>query len=332
MAARKKNIIREENAGYGGGGIVLYRDPDGKVKLDVRLDKETLWLTQKQLSLLFDTERSVITKHLRNIFSSGELDEKSNVQKMHIPGSDKPVGFYNLDAIISVGYRVNSKRGTQFRIWATQVLREHIVKGYSVNQRRMKELRQSLKIAGQVLDRYDITSDQAKALLRIVTDYSHALDILDDYDHQRVRPVKGTRGEAREISYDEAISIVLQLRKKFGGSDLFGREKDSSLRSSLAAVMQSFDGKDLYHSLEEKAAHLLYFLTKNHSFVDGNKRIAASLFLWFLEKNGILHRPDGSRRLADSTLVAITLLVAESDPVQKDILVKIISNLINGKE
>jgi prophage maintenance system killer protein len=236
--------------------------------------------------------------------------------------------FYSLDAIISVGYRVNSVRGTQFRIWATGVLRDHLVQGYSVNATRLKELRQSLKPVGQVLDRYDVTSDQARGLLSVVTDYAAALDLLDDYDHQRVSvpPLKPRKAQA--IDYKEAMAIVAELRRKFDGSALFGKEKDQSLRGSLGAVMQSFGGRDLYPSVEEKAAHLLYFLVKNHSLVDGNKRIAAALFLWFMEKNGILYRPNGSRHIADNALVAITLTIAESDPSQKDILTRVVVNLI----
>ena len=244
---------------------------------------------------------------------------------------ERQVEYFNLDAILSVGYRVNSKRGTQFRIWATRVLRDHLLQGYSVNERRLQELKQSLRIVGQVLDRYDVSSDQAQALLRVVTDYARALDILDDYDHQRVRLGAVRRGEARGIDYDEAIAIVAQLRTTYGGSELFGREKDASLRGSLGAVMQAFDGADVYPSLEEKAAHLLYFLVKNHSFVDGNKRIGAALFLWFMEKNGMLYRPDGAKRVADNALVAITLMIAESAPDQREILTRIIVELINDR-
>ena len=314
-----------------GGEIVLYRTPDGRTELDVRLEYETLWLTQKQMAELFDTERSVITKHLRNVFSSGELDQESNVQKMHIAGSTKPVAFYPLDAILSVGYRVNSKRGTQFRIWATRVLRDHILKGYSVNELRLKDLRQSLRLVQNVLDRYDVSGDQAKALLQVVTDYSYALDLLDDYDHQRVAVTRARRGKARRISYDEARAIIERLRERFSSSDLFGKEKDESLRGSLGAIMQTFDGKDVYPSLEEKAANLLYFVVKNHSFVDGNKRIAAALFLWFMEKNRLLYRDDGSKRVADNALVAITLMIAESRPAEKDIITKVMVNLINSR-
>ena len=212
------------------------------------------------------------------------------------------------------------------------MLRDHLVRGYSVNAKRLKELQQSLKLVGQVLERYDVTSDQARALLRVVTDYASALDLLDDYDHQRVSVARLKPEEARGIDYDEAMAVIGELRRKFGGSNLFGREKDQSLRGSLGAVMQSFDGKDLYPSLEEKAAHLLYFLVKNHSFVDGNKRIAAALFLWFMEKNGALYRADGSRHIADNALVAITLMIAESNPNQKDILTKVVVNLINDRK
>lgn len=251
---------------------------------------------------------------------------------MHIANSDRPVVFYNLDVIISVGYRVNSKRGTQFRIWATNVLRDHIVKGYTANEKRLQELRQSLQLVEHVLDRHDVTSDEAKALLRVVTDYAYALDLLDEYDHQRVRGAPVRKGIAKGISYDEARRIIDRLREKFSGSDLFGREKDDSFHSSLNAVMQTFDGKDVYPSFEEKASHLLYFLVKNHSFVDGNKRIAAALFLWFMEKNCLLYRKDGTKRIADAALVAITLMIAESPPREKDSIIRIVLHLISVKK
>jgi len=316
------------------GEIVIYQSGEGMPDLEVRLEQETVWLTQRQISDLFATERSVITKHLRNIFASGELDRDAvSAFFAHTAADGKTyqVKHYSLDAILSLGYRVNSKRGTQFRIWATRILREHILKGYSVNERRLGELRQSLQLVGQVLNHYDVTSDQARALLHVVTDYSRALDLLDDYDHQRVWPSHIRQAQARSIDYDEATEIVARLREQFGASPLFGQEKDASLRGSLGAVMQTFDGKDVYPALEEKAAHLLYFLVKDHCFVDGNKRIAAALFLWFLEKNRILYRPDGSKRIADNALVAITLLIAESDPAQKDTLTNVIVSLIDEK-
>lgn len=313
------------------GEIVIYKAKNGGSSLEVRLEGETLWLAQAQIAQLFEKERSVITKHLRNIFKEGELEQKRNVQKMHIANSDRPVIFYNLDVILSVGYRVNSKRGTQFRIWATNVLRNHIVKGFSTNERRLKELKQSLRLVEHVLDRHEVDSDQAKALLRVVTDYARALDLLDDYDHRRIPKAEVEPGPAKGISYEEAHEAIAQLRSKFGASDLFGREKDQSLHSSLNAVLQTFCGRDLYPGLEEKAANLLYFLVKNHSFIDGNKRIAASLFLWFMEKNGLLYRTDGTKRIADNALVAITLLIAESSPKEKTAIVQIILNLINKR-
>lgn len=336
MKGKRRQVGRvaeslSDYGGSGGGEIVLFRAPDGTVNLDVRVERETVWLTQAQMADLFATERSVITKHLGNIFRSGELDMKSNVQKMHIAGSDRPVSFFNLDVAVSVGYRVNSKRGTQFRIWATRVLREHILKGYTVNERRLRELNQTVRLIADVVERRALSGDEATALLRVVGDYSRALDLLDDYDHQRIGVVAVTVREAAPVTHEEALRAVARLRGQFGGSDLFGREKDGSLRGSLAAVVQSFDGKDVYPSLEEKAAHLLYFLVKNHPFVDGNKRIAAALFLWFLEKNGALYRADGGKRIGDNALVAMTLLIAESRPAEKDILTRVVVNLINRR-
>lgn len=310
------------------GKIVIYQDPDGTVDLDVRLERDTVWLTQKQMSELFDTERSVITKHLNNIFASGELDRASNVQKMHIPGSDRPVTFHALDAVLSVGYRVNSKRGTQFRIWATRVLRDHLLQGYTVNERRLRDLNQAVRLIAGVADRRDLSGDEAKALLRVVGEYRFALDLLDDYDYQRVGVPPAGEKTAHPLSYPEALRIVEQLRERFGGSALFGRQKDEGLQSALGAVMQTFGGRDLYPSLEEKAAHLLYFLIKNHAFVDGNKRIGAALFLWFLEKNGALRDRTGERRISDAALVAVTLLIAESKPAEKEIIVRIVTHLL----
>jgi prophage maintenance system killer protein len=332
--SKKPAMVREETVGYG-GAVVLYRAPDGTMSLDVRLEKETIWLSLNQIADLFERDKSVISRHLRNIYAASELERPATVAFFATTAADGKtyrVEHFNLDAVISVGYRVNSKRGTQFRIWATQVLRDHILKGYSANERRLKELRQSIRLVGQVLDRHDVSSDEAKALLRVVTDYERALDILDDYDHQRVRPLRLPRAKAVGIEYDEAMRIIERMREKFGGSNLFGREKDDSLSGSLNAVMQTFDGKDVYPSLEEKAAHLLYFLVKNHSFVDGNKRIAAALFLWFMEKNGLLYEPDDTKRVSNTALVALTLMIAESKPDQKGTLTQLIANLLHEKE
>jgi len=311
--------------------FLLYTAPDGAVKVEVFYKDETVWLTQKALAELFGVDRSVITKHLRNVFKEGELDEKSNVQILHIAGSDKPVTFYNLDVIISVGYRVKSLRGTQFRIWATNVLRPHLVQGYTVHEKRLKELNQAVRLIADVAQRRTLSGDEATALLNVVADYAYALEVLDDYDHQRVRLGEVSGGLVAALSLDEARLVIVRMGERFGATGLFGREKDEGLEGSLAAVMQTFDGREVYPSLEEKAAHLLYFLVKNHHFVDGNKRIAAALFLWFLEKNRALYRADGGKRIADNALVAMTLLIAESRPDEKDVLTRVVVNLINRR-
>jgi len=332
-ARQRKEAVREPSAAYGGPGgeVALYRAADGKISLEVRLEKETLWLTQKQMAMLFDTERSVITKHLRNIFNSGELEEKSNVQKMHIPGSDKPVAFYNLDVIISVGYRVNSKRGTQFRIWATQVLRDHLLKGYTVNAKRLEELKQAIHVVARVAERRRLSGDEATALLKVVSEYSFALNLLDDYDHGRPPEVTAKPQPTVPVSLDEARRIVTVLRERFGGSPLFGKEKDEGLEGSLNAVFQTAGGEELYPSREEKAANLLYFLVKNHHFVDGNKRIGAAIFLWFLEKNGILTDAGGQTRISQEALVALTLMIAESDPKERKMMTHLTVALLEEK-
>jgi len=333
---RKRDLIEQDKSsspivGARGGEIILYNAPDGTVKLDVQLEHDTVWLNQQQMALLFDTERSVLSKHLTNIFHSGELDRTSNVQKMHIAGADRPVIFYDLDVVISAGYRVNSKRGTQFRIWATNVLREHLLKGYTVNERRLQELNQAVRLVADVANRRELTGDEATALLHVVGEYSFALDLLDDYDYQRVvAPTTGTT-VIHALKYNEAVRIVKHLRGRFGSSELFGREKDNSLQSALGAVMQTWDGTDLYPGVEAKAANLLYLVVKNHAFFDGNKRIGAALFLWFLDKNNALYDASGERRFSDAALVATTLLIAESKPDEKDVIVRIVTNLLTER-
>jgi prophage maintenance system killer protein len=313
-----------------GGEVLVYQAEDGSALVEVRLERDTVWLTQAQMAELFGRERSVITKHVRNVFREGELAEESNVQNLHIAGSDKPVGFYNLNVIISVGYRVKSLRGTQFRIWATRVLRDHLVKGYSVNAARLRDLRQAVQLIADTARRRDLAGDEAQALLAIVGEYNRALELLDDYDHQRVAK-PGPGGAAPYVlGHDEALRIVGRLRERFAASDIFGVEKDKGLESALGAIMQTFGGRDLYPGLEEKAAHLLYFLVKNHAFVDGNKRIAAALFLWYLERNGALLRDDGTPRMTNGTLVALTLMIAESRPEEMDMLVRIVMHLLAG--
>lgn len=317
-----------------GGEIFIYQPAEGGPRLDVRVEQDTIWLDAHQMAELFERDRTVIVRHIRNVYATGELAPEATCAKnaqVAADGKIRQMDLYNLDMILSVGYRVNSRRGTQFRIWATNVLRSHLVRGYTANERRLAELRRSLRLVEHALVRDAVSAEEATALLRVVTDYSYALDLLDDYDHQRVAAQATGTGLAAGISYDEARGVIGQLREKFGASDLFGLEKDDSLHSSLNAIMQTFDGHDLYPSLEEKAAHLLYFLVKNHSFVDGNKRIAAALFLWFMEKNAMLRRADGARRIADNALVAITLLVAVSEPAEKAVIISLVVNLINGR-
>ena len=320
------------------GEIVMYQTADGKTSIDVKLENETVWLSQGQIAELFDRDRTVITKHINNLFKENELDEESNVQNLHIANSDRPVKYYNLDVIISVGYRVKSPRGTQFRIWANKVLKDYLLKGYAINERRLKEhsqqleeLKQAVKLLGNVVGNHELTSDEATGLIKVVTDYTYALDVLDQYDHQVLEIHDTTDAELYTITYNEAMLAIKGLRDKFGGSSLFGNEKDESFQGSLAAIYQTFDGHYVYPSVEEKAANLLYFIIKNHSFSDGNKRIAAFLFVWFLEKNHILYRLDGSKRIADNALVAITLMIAESKPEEKDMMTKVVVSLINGK-
>jgi death-on-curing family protein len=327
--------VREPASAYGapGGGVALYRAADGTIALDVRLERDTLWLNLNQIAGLFERDKSVISRHLRNVFKSGELDRDSVVALFATTAADGKtyqVEHYSLDAILSVGYRVNSRRGTQFRIWATDVLREHVRSGYTVNEQRLAELQRTVRLVARVMDQRALTGDEATALLRVVTHYGLALDLLDDYDRQRL-PALGTgRPLVRSLSHAECRRIVGRLREHFKAGGLFGRESGPGLRSALAAVIQTVDGRDAYPSLEEKAAHLLYFIVKNHAFVDGNKRIGAALFLWFLEKNGALFSAEGDRRISDTALVALTLLIAESSPTEKEMIVRLTTRLLQN--
>ncbi|MGO1242776.1 MAG: RhuM family protein [Sphingobacterium sp.] len=321
--------------------IIIYQTADGQTSIDVKLEYDTIWLSLNQLTILFGRDKSVISRHLKNIFKEEELDRNSVVAKNATTASDGKtyeVEYYNLDAVISVGYRVNSKRGTQFRIWANQVLKEYLVKGYAVNEQKLREqteqfnsLKHTVNLLGNVLKNKELTSDEATGLLKVVTDYSYALDILDRYDHQQLT-LEGTSDQQLfTATYEEAMQAIKDLKDKFGGSPLFGNEKDSSFKGSIGTIYQSFSGVEFYPTIEEKAANLLYFVVKNHSFSDGNKRIAAYLFVWFLEKNKILYREDGSKRIADNALVALTLMIAESKPNEKDMMVKVVVNLINPR-
>ena len=314
--------------------ILIYQTDDGHTQIDVRLENDTVWLNTKQMSSLFDREESNIRRHILGVFKEGELVRKNNVHFLHVNGVKKPVPFYNLDVIISVGYRVKSKRGIDFRIWARGVLKDFLIKGYAVNERmrreQIAELRQLVDMLGRTIQNQPlISTDETNALFEVVTDYTYALDTLDNYDYQRLTISQTTQEERFHATYENAMEEIVKLRNRFGGSTLFGNEKDDSFKSSIGQIYQTFGGEELYPSVEEKAAMLLYLVTKNHSFSDGNKRIAATLFLWFLNENRILYRPDGSKRLPDNTLVALTLMIAESRPEEKDIMVKVVVNLIN---
>ena len=309
--------------------IIIYQTEDGETQIDVRLENETVWLTQAQMAELFDKDRTVIGRHIRNIYKEEELEQNITCAKFAHMGSEGDQRYeytaYNLDVIISVGYRVNSKRGVKFRQWANRVLKEYLIKGYAVNDRIRKEqigeLRQLVGMIGRTIQNKPLLSnDETNALFEVVTNYTYALDTLDNYDYERLTIDKTTKEEPFHATYENAMEAINGLREKFGGSALFGNEKDDSFKSSIGQIYQTFGGEELYPSVEEKAAMLLYLVTKNHSFSDGNKRIAATLFLWFLNNNHILYREDGSKRLADNTLVALTLMIAESkDTVSKSV-------------
>ena len=320
--------------------IVIYKASDGQTAIDVRLDQDTVWLTQAQMAELFQKTPQNITMHIRNAYNEGELEQSTTCKEflqVRTEGNrqvSRKQKFYDLDVIISVGYRVKSQRGTEFRIWARKILKDYLVHGFAVNERirhdQIGELRQLIQMVGRTLQHQPVlTNDENQALFDIVVDYTYALDTLDDYDYQRLVVTGTTQEDKFRATYDNAMCAIESLRKKFGGSTLFGNEKDDSFKSSIGQIYQTFGGEELYPSVEEKAAMLLYLVTKNHSFSDGNKRIAATLFLWFLNNNGILYREDGSKRIADNTLVALTLMIAESKTEEKDVMVKVVTNLIN---
>ena len=316
--------------------IIIYQTEDGQTRVDVRMENDTMWLTTSQMAMLFEREESNIRRHVINIFKEGELEKENNVHFLHVNGVKKPVPFYNLDVIISVGYRVKSQRGVQFRRWANKILKDYLVKGYAVNDRlrrdQLGELRQLVQVVGRTLQYQDINATaDGQALFDVVVDYTYALDTLDNYDYERLTIERTTSKEPFRATYENAMREIRRLHDKFGGSQWFGNEKDDSFKSSIGQIYQTFGGEELYPSVEEKAAMLLYLVTKNHSFSDGNKRIAATLFLWFLNNNGILYRTDGTKRLADNTLVALTLMIAESRTEEKDVMVKVVVNLINQR-
>ena len=324
--------------------IVIYKDENNAIQLEVRMDGEMIWLTRQQLATLFGRDYKTISKHINNALREELADEVvvakfANTTKhgaMEGKTQTHEKEYFNLEMVTSVGYRVKSKRGVQFRKWANRILKDYLVKGYVINERIRKEqlgeLRQLVQVASRAISNQEVAKTvESQDLLNVVVDYTYALDTLDNYDYERLSIDKTTKHEPFHATYENAMEAISGLREKFGGSVLFGNEKDDSFKSSIGQIYQTFGGEELYPSVEEKAAMLLYLVTKNHSFSDGNKRIAATLFLWFLNNNGILYREDGSKRLADNTLVALTLMIAESKTEEKDVMVKVVVNLINQR-
>lgn len=304
-----------------GNEIVLFTSGEINIEVTVSPEQDTVWLTQKQMGQLFDVRQATISEHIANILSSGELDETSIGFSDKSSGGRKP-RVYNLDMILSVGYRVNSKRGIEFRKWANNVLKEYIFRGYTVNDNRMKQLGEVVRLMKRTQESLD-----SKQVLTVIENYSRALELLDDYDHQTMKRPKGT-SSTYVLTYEECRRVIDQM--KYGKeSELFGTEKDDSFKGSIGNIYQSFAGQEIYPSLQEKAANLLYFVTKNHSFWDGNKRIAATMFLYFLDRNGILYDEAGDKRLDDHTLVALTIMIAESKPEEKEMMISVIMNCID---
>ena len=303
--------------------LILFKSGDIALSVPITPDRETVWLTQDQMSELFDTARSSIAYHIGRVFSEGELNRDTSVEifDRSTGNASRPPMYYNLDVIISVGYRVKSKRGVEFRKWANGVLKDYIMRGYAVNEARIRQLGEVVRLMKRTQNDLD-----GRQVLSVIERYSNALDLLDDYDHQTMKRPKGTEA-AYVLTYEECRHVIDQMR--FGNeSDLFGREKDDSFKGSIGNIYQSFGGQEVYPSLEEKAANLLYFVTKNHSFLDGNKRIAATIFLYFLDRNGMLYDTDGNKTLDDHTLVALTIMIAESRPEEKEMMVSVIMNCI----
>lgn len=339
----EKQLPTAEPAGENASSIVMYTAEDNSIQLDVKLEGETVWLSQQQMVLLFGRDKSVISRHIKNIFEEGELDKSLVCANFATPkkygrqeGYEQIqyVDYYNLDVIISVGYRVKSVQGTRFRQWANKVLKDYLIKGYAVNQNITLQHYDELKKVVQLMSRTyqlqeSVSKEETEGLLTMIGDYVYALDTLDHYDYQRLPVEKTTTDAPFHATYENAMEAINLLKPKFGGSALFANEKDGSFKSSIGQIYQTFGGVELYPSVEEKAAMLLYLVVKNHSFSDGNKRIAAILFLWFMEKNHILYAEDGHKRIADNTLVALTLMIAESRPEEKDAIVKVVVNLIN---
>jgi prophage maintenance system killer protein len=331
-----------ENPEHNGGEVVLYESPDGEVQLDVRLEHESIWLTQKQMAELFGRERSVITRHIQRALADDELSLESNVQKVHIATSDKPVSLYSLDAVISVGYRVNSARGTQFRIWATHTLRDHLLRGYTLSETRLREkgfgeIEQAVSLLASTLTRHELVSGEGAAVLDVVQHYTRAWRLLLEYDEGRLADAPPRpETEAFRLTLPAAGKLIADLRTALvdrgQAGSLFGQERGEQLAAILGAIEQTFDGRPLYPSVQLRAANLLYFVIKDHPFADGNKRIGALLFLEYLSRNDLLARADGAPRIADNAMVALALLIAESEPGQRDLMIRLIMSLLEGDD
>lgn len=321
------------------GEIVIYKSPTGP-EIQVKLEKNTVWLDAHLIAQLFDVNRPAIVKHINNIYKTGELDKKSTcsiLEQVAADGKIRKMNLYNLDMIISVGYRVNSKRATQFRIWATKTLKEHLVKGYTINEKRLlqaknqfKELQGAISFL-QEKSKHELLAEQEQEIFDLLANYSRTLTLLEQYDKEKLSLIKNTKGKFI-LKYEEAINVIDKIKKdlitKKEASDLFGQENSDKFKGILGNIYQTFDRKELYPSLEEKGAHLLYFIIKDHPFVDGNKRIASFLFVYYLDKNNFLYRKTGEKKINDNTLTALALLIAISDPNEKDKLIKIITNLL----
>ena len=333
----KNEELRMQNFGQPAHGeVILYQTNDGQTRLDVQIADETVWLTQAQMVELFDKTKQNISLHIRNIFKEGELPEQAVVKECLTTAADGKsyrTKHYNLDVVISVGYRVKSLRGTQFRIWATNVLKQHLVQGYTVNQRRLAEkglaeMEEAVALLSRTLQRHDLITDEGKAVLEVVSRYAKSWSLLLQYDEERLELPKDRHGAGKSLAYHQARAAIIALHSELAGrgeaTDLFGREREHALQSILGNLDQTFGGRDLYPSVEEKAAHLLYFVIKDHPFSDGNKRIGSFLFLLFLRENNLLDRSG----INDNGLVALALLIAESDPKQKDLLIRLILNLL----
>ena len=315
-------VADDQNNTLNSTELVLFKDGDVSLEVPVIPEEDTVWLSQAQMVELYSRDVSVISRHIRNIFKEGELDKESNLHFLQIANADRPVAFYSLDVIISVGYRVKSHRGIAFRKWANRVLKQYILRGYAVNDNRMKQLGEVVRLMKRTQESLD-----SKQVLTVIENYSRALELLDDYDHQTMKRPKGT-SSTYVLTYEECRRVIDQM--KYGKeSELFGTEKDDSFKGSIGNIYQSFAGQEIYPSLQEKAANLLYFVTKNHSFWDGNKRIAATMFLYFLDRNSILYDEAGDKRLDDHTLVALTIMIAESKPEEKEMMISVIMNCID---